>query len=263
MPSSNVAWDINGSVADRDLHSPRSAQRAHVGHVRRARSTPATAADSRRRTCACSSYAARAARSRPAPTSPSSRVRSRRGRRRLRAAARRGDRSHSSGCRSPTIAEVDGAAAGGGCAIALACDIRICSDRARVRRAGGAHARQLPVDGQHRAAGRLVGPARLRDLLLTGRLIDAPRRSPLGLATRDRRRRTQLSQATCNELAAELATRAPQHDRRDEGDAASAARSSARPPEGSADDIIRRVLRQRQNSARAWRRSSRAARRNR
>ena len=45
-----------------------------------------------------------------------------------------------------TIAEVDGAAAGGGCAIAMACDLRICSERAPLRRAGGAHARQLPVD---------------------------------------------------------------------------------------------------------------------
>ena len=30
-----------------------------------------------------------------------------------------------------TIAEVDGAAVGGGCAIAMACDLRICSERAK------------------------------------------------------------------------------------------------------------------------------------
>ena len=35
-----------------------------------------------------------------------------------------------------TIAEVDGAAVGGGCAIAMACDLRICSERAPLRRAG-------------------------------------------------------------------------------------------------------------------------------
>ena len=30
----------------------------------------------------------------------------------------------------PTIAEVDGAAVGGGCAIAVACDLRVCSRHA-------------------------------------------------------------------------------------------------------------------------------------
>jgi enoyl-CoA hydratase/carnithine racemase len=83
-----------------------------------------------------------------------------------------------------TIAAVDGPAVGGGCAIALACDLRICSERARF---GVPVARTL---GNCLSAGNLarlvdlIGPARALDLLLTARLVDADEAMQLGLATR-------------------------------------------------------------------------------
>lgn len=84
----------------------------------------------------------------------------------------------------PTIAEVDGAAAGGGCLIALACDLRICSDRARI---GVPVSRTLGNCLSMANLARLVdlvGPARTRDLLLTGRLVEAEEALAIGLATR-------------------------------------------------------------------------------
>ena len=72
-----------------------------------------------------------------------------------------------------TIAEIDGAAAGGGCAIAMACDLRICSERAPfgvpVSRTLG---NCLSMANTARMVD-LIGPALTRDLLLTGRMIDA------------------------------------------------------------------------------------------
>jgi enoyl-CoA hydratase len=83
-----------------------------------------------------------------------------------------------------TIAAVDGPAVGGGCAIALACDLRICSERARfgvpvARTLGNC----LSVANLARMVD-LIGPARALDLLLTARLVDADEALQLGLATR-------------------------------------------------------------------------------
>ena len=83
-----------------------------------------------------------------------------------------------------TVAAVDGPAVGGGCAIALACDLRLCTTRARL---GIPVARTL---GNCLSAGNtarlvdLLGPARVKDLIFTGRLIDAKEALELGLATR-------------------------------------------------------------------------------
>ncbi len=84
----------------------------------------------------------------------------------------------------PTLAEVDGAAVGGGCLIALACDLRVFSDRARI---GVPVARTLGNCLSMANLARLVdlvGPARTRDLLLTGRLVEADEALAMGLATR-------------------------------------------------------------------------------
>jgi enoyl-CoA hydratase/carnithine racemase len=84
----------------------------------------------------------------------------------------------------PTIAAVDGPAVGGGCAIALSCDLRLCSPRARF---GVPIARTLGNCLSMANVARLVdcvGTARVRDLLLTGRLVDAGEAAALGIATR-------------------------------------------------------------------------------
>jgi enoyl-CoA hydratase/carnithine racemase len=84
----------------------------------------------------------------------------------------------------PTIAEIDGPAVGGGCAIAVACDLRICSDRARL---GVPIARTLgnclSVANLARLVD-LVGSGRARELVLAGRLVDAREAVEIGLATK-------------------------------------------------------------------------------
>lgn len=73
----------------------------------------------------------------------------------------------------PTIALIRGVAAGGGAAIALACDIRIATDNARF---GVPIARTVGNTLSLRNVARMiqvVGPAVTKDLLLTGRLATA------------------------------------------------------------------------------------------
>lgn len=85
--------------------------------------------------------------------------------------------------RVPSIAQVEGVAAGGGCLIALACDLRVCTPEARF---GVPVARTLGncLSGANYA--RLVswlGSSRTKDLLFTGRFIAADEAQRLGLAT--------------------------------------------------------------------------------
>jgi enoyl-CoA hydratase len=84
----------------------------------------------------------------------------------------------------PTIAQVQGIAAGGGCVIALACDLRVCTPVAKF---GVPIARTLGNCLSAANCARLVdliGPARTKDLLFTGRLLDASEAAALGLVTR-------------------------------------------------------------------------------
>ena len=82
-----------------------------------------------------------------------------------------------------TIAEVDGVAAGGGCAIAMVCDLRLCSERAvfgvPIARSLG---NVLSITNTARMVD-LIGIAATKDVLLTGRLIDAQEARQCGLAT--------------------------------------------------------------------------------
>jgi enoyl-CoA hydratase len=74
----------------------------------------------------------------------------------------------------PTIAQVEGIAAGAGCVIALACDLRVCTPAAKF---GVPIARTLGNGLSFENCARLVeifGVARTNRILLTGGFIDAP-----------------------------------------------------------------------------------------
>jgi enoyl-CoA hydratase/carnithine racemase len=107
-----------------------------------------------------------------------------------------------------TIAQVEGVAAGGGCAIALACDLRVCTPAAKFgvpisRTLGNC----LSATNYSRIL-ELIGPAHLKDLLFTGRLIDAKEAQSLGLVTRMAADSATID-AVVAELAVTIATNAP------------------------------------------------------
>lgn len=84
-------------------------------------------------------------------------------------------------CPVPVIAEIRGVAAGAGCQLALACDLRFMADSARI----GMPIARLGILASPAFAARMValaGPAAARELLYTGRLVDAPTAVDLGLA---------------------------------------------------------------------------------
>jgi 2-(1,2-epoxy-1,2-dihydrophenyl)acetyl-CoA isomerase len=83
----------------------------------------------------------------------------------------------------PTIALVDGAAAGFGCDLALACDLRIASDRAVF---GEIFVKRglMPDGGGTWHLPRIIGLGRALELLLTGDLVRADEAHRIGLANR-------------------------------------------------------------------------------
>lgn len=91
---------------------------------------------------------------------------------------RAGGALESLGC--PVIAEVSGYALGGGCELALAADLRIASDRA-VFGQPEILLGIIPGGGGTQRLSRLVGPSRAKDLIFTGRQVDAAEAYRIGL----------------------------------------------------------------------------------
>lgn len=79
----------------------------------------------------------------------------------------------------PTVAAIDGEVGGGGCAVALACTLRIGSERAQVGQLE-ANIGIVGADSARRLA-RLLGPAASAELLLTGRIVEAEEARRIGL----------------------------------------------------------------------------------
>ncbi|MFE7224053.1 enoyl-CoA hydratase/isomerase family protein [Nocardioides sp. NPDC057577] len=83
----------------------------------------------------------------------------------------------------PTIAAVNGYALGGGCELAMACDIRIAADTARFG-LPETNLSVLPGAGGTQRLARLVGVGRAIDLILTGDMLGAQDALAAGLVTR-------------------------------------------------------------------------------
>lgn len=106
----------------------------------------------------------------------------------------------------PTIAAIDGAALGGGLELALACDFRV---------AGGAATLGLPETGLAIIPGaggtqrlpRLIGVSRAKELIFTGRKVDAPTALSYGLVDRVTAAGGAVESAL--ELAREMLPRGP------------------------------------------------------
>ena len=83
----------------------------------------------------------------------------------------------------PVVAAIEGDALAEGLELALACDLRVVSTRARLAMPQLRHGR-LPSHGGTQRLPRLVGRTRALDLLLTGRTLDATEAEAIGLASR-------------------------------------------------------------------------------
>ena len=106
----------------------------------------------------------------------------------------------------PTIAAINGFALGGGCELALACDIRIAAENALF---GFPEATLgiLPGMGGTQRLPRLVGPGIAKELIFSGRRIDAEEARTFNLVNRVVPEGEALSAA--RELAEEIASNGP------------------------------------------------------
>jgi enoyl-CoA hydratase len=106
----------------------------------------------------------------------------------------------------PTIAAIEGNALGGGLELALCCDIRVASETSRL---GLPEVRLAvtPGAGGTQRLPRVVGVARAKELILTGRVLTADEAERIGLVSRVVP--AGEARAAADEIATEIAARGP------------------------------------------------------
>jgi 3-hydroxypropionyl-coenzyme A dehydratase len=80
----------------------------------------------------------------------------------------------------PVIAAINGFALGGGCELALVCDIRLCSTNAKIGQPEVTIGIPPGWGGTQRLL-RIVGPAKAKEMIFTGRMINAEEAYKIGL----------------------------------------------------------------------------------
>ncbi len=88
-----------------------------------------------------------------------------------------------SGMPKPVVAAIAGYALGGGLEVALACDWRVVSTDAKLGQPE-MNLGVIPGGGGTQRLARLIGPARAKDLVMSGRMVDAHEALAIGLADR-------------------------------------------------------------------------------
>lgn len=102
----------------------------------------------------------------------------------------------------PAVAAVHGFALGGGCEIALSCDL-IVADETAVFGLPEVRVGLVPGGGGTQLLGRRIGPAAAADLIFTGRRVEADEAQRLGLIDRrvDASRAREIALALAEEIA--------------------------------------------------------------
>ncbi|MCC6791584.1 MAG: enoyl-CoA hydratase/isomerase family protein [Thermomicrobiales bacterium] len=108
--------------------------------------------------------------------------------------------------KTPTIAAVSGFALGGGCELAMVCDMIVASETARFGQPE-INLGLIPGGGGTQRLVRAVGKARAMELILTGRMFSAGEAFAAGLVTRVVPAERYLTEAV--ELAREIASKPP------------------------------------------------------
>ena len=109
-------------------------------------------------------------------------------------------------CRTPLVAAVSGYALGGGCELALLCDMIVASESAEFGQPE-IMLGIIPGGGGTQRLGRVMGKQRAMELVLTGRRIDAGEAHRLGIVNQVAARGEWLAKAI--ELAQVIARRPP------------------------------------------------------
>lgn len=80
----------------------------------------------------------------------------------------------------PTVAAITGYALGAGCELVLACDFRVAADNAKLAQPEVLLG-LIPGAGGTQRLSRLIGPARAKDMIFTGRFVPAQEALAMGL----------------------------------------------------------------------------------